>query len=105
MSTVQLMRVELLHVPDCPNVSSTMSRLEEALRRAGVTAQIELVAIASTADARLRGMRGSPTILVDGRDAFDSSRTEGALACRLFQTPSGLAGTPTTEQLIEVLST
>jgi len=99
------MHVEVLHVPDCPHVSSTVTRLEEALARAARDARIEVVEIASSADAKLRGMRGSPTILIDGRDPFDSSCTDGELACRLFRTPTGLAGSPTTEQLVEVLTT
>ena len=46
---------------------------------------------------------GSPTILIDGRDPFEGSGERFGLTCRVYQTPDGLAGSPTIEQLREAL--
>jgi hypothetical protein len=46
---------------------------------------------------------GSPTILLDGTDAFPSDGRTTELACRIYPTATGFAGMPTVEQLIEVL--
>lgn len=99
------MDIEILYVPDCPNVESTLMRLDEALSAVGRAARVEPIVIESEDAARARGMRGSPTILVDGMDPFATADAECGLACRLFHTPTGLAGAPTTRQLIEVLAT
>lgn len=50
------------------------------------------------------GFRGSPTILVDGRDPFASGDEPVGLSCRVYATPDGPAGAPTTDQLREVLT-
>ena len=99
------MRIELLHVPDCPNIAQARARLREALDAVGVHASISEVEVATAAAAEATGMQGSPTILVDGADPFaTSSPAHPSLACRLFQTPYGLAGVPTVSQLVEVLA-
>jgi len=48
---------------------------------------------------------GSPTVLIDGRDPFAGAEGTFGLACRVYQTPDGLAGSPTLEQLREALHT
>lgn len=48
--------------------------------------------------------RGSPTILVDGHDVFADGSEPVGLSCRIYQTPAGPAGSPTVEQLRNVLS-
>jgi hypothetical protein len=47
---------------------------------------------------------GSPTLLIDGCDPLSAPGAPVGLACRLYRTPDGLAGTPTMEQLMKVLS-
>ena len=54
-------------------------------------------------EAEASRFRGSPTILVDGEDPFASGDMAFGLACRLYRTPDGPAGSPTTEQLEAVL--
>jgi hypothetical protein len=50
------------------------------------------------------GFRGSPTVLVDGRDPFlDRDSPVGRLACRVDRTEDGLAGAPTVDQLVAAL--
>lgn len=55
-------------------------------------------------EARRLGFRGSPTILVDGRDPFARGDEPTGLACRVFATPDGAAGSPTIEQLRSALT-
>lgn len=55
-------------------------------------------------EAEELGFIGSPTVLVDGRDPFARGGEPVAMACRVFRTPDGLAGSPTVEQLVEALS-
>ena len=47
---------------------------------------------------------GSPTIEVDGTDLFPSDGATNDLACRVYRTPTGLAGLPTQEQIVEALN-
>lgn len=98
------MLVEVLHVPDCPNAQPTLARLDEALAAVGRAARVTSIVIETTDAARARGMRGSPTVLIDGTDPFETPGGGGELACRRFRTAAGLAGAPTTDQLIAALS-
>lgn len=47
--------------------------------------------------------RGSPTVLVNGRDPFAQGDEPVGLSCRIYQTPDGPAGSPTLDQLRAVL--
>ena len=53
--------------------------------------------------AQALGFTGSPTLLIDGRDPFRNPAIPPSLSCRVYQTPDGLAGSPTVAQLVEVL--
>jgi 2-hydroxychromene-2-carboxylate isomerase len=95
--------IDLLYVPDCSNRILARDVLERALARTGRTAVIRERAIGSVEEAERLGMRGSPTFLIDGRDAFPGGDGLAAWSCRLYATDSGLRGIPTLEQLIEAL--
>jgi hypothetical protein len=60
---------------------------------------VERRVVATVEDAEVARFRGSPTILVDGVDPFALGDEPFGLACRVYQTPDGLAGVPTAEQL------
>ncbi len=99
------MTIALLHSDDCPNRSIAEERLREALARLGrddVQAEYRLVTTVEQAEAV--GFRGSPTVLVSGRDPFADPAAPAALSCRVYRTEAGLAGAPTVDQLLEVLS-
>jgi DNA-binding NarL/FixJ family response regulator len=95
------MRVELLYFEDCPHWRLADERLREAI---DLIAEHDVQVIrrqVGTVDAdREVGMAGSPTILIDGIDAFSGGQAVPKLACRLFSTPEGLAGAPTVQQLV-----
>jgi predicted DsbA family dithiol-disulfide isomerase len=63
------MRIEVLTVPECPNGPLVEQRLAEALAgRPDV--RVERRVAGTAAQAEEYGMRGSPTVLIDGRDPF-----------------------------------
>lgn len=96
-------RIEVLYLRGCPNAPVACANVQEALRLAGLGVVVEEVEVGGDDDIRRLAMRGSPTILVDGRDPFPSSDGP-SLACRLYGTTAALSGAPTVAQLVEVLS-
>ena len=63
------------------------------------------VLVGSARRAYIRCRPGSPTIRVDGEDLFPVPERAGyALGCRMYATPEGLRGSPTTEMLREALA-
>lgn len=98
------MDVTLLYFDGCPNWQVADERLQEALARAGrddVRVQRRLVSTPEEAEAAR--FRGSPTVLVDGRDPFADPAAPVGLSCRVYRTADGLAGSPTVDQLLAVL--
>ncbi len=100
------MRVQLLYLQGCPHWSEAETRLREALKETGhPTEAIEAIRITDQAQAHRLAFRGSPTILVNGADPFPVHDEATSQACRVYRTPQGLAGTPTTSQLATALAT
>lgn len=76
------MRLEVLHVPDCPHLQAMLDRLAQVTDAPVTTRLIE-----TTADAERYGMTGSPTLLVNGADPF-SADGKPSMSCRLGGAPS-----------------
>lgn len=100
MLTLAPMVVEILHVPDCPNVELVRERLEHALDTARALGTIRQRVVATAEDAGRLGMRGSPTILVDGIDLFTDTLTSPSLSCRLFSDTGSPAAAPSFDELV-----
>ena len=96
------MRIEILTVPDCPNRTIARRRLDEALATTRTRAEVIEAEVHYVRAAERLGMRGSPTILIDGGDPF--GRPEVSISCRLYATEAGIEGAPSVEQLVEALS-
>lgn len=93
------MRVEILHVRDCPNVAVLEQRLHEA---AGLDVTRRVVTDLETAVAV--GMTGSPTLLVDGVDPFVRPDSTSSMSCRLYRDETGaIAGAPSVAALRRAL--
>jgi hypothetical protein len=89
----------------CPTYLKAEKTLHGVLEEKGVDAEVELVAINTAEEARELRIPGSPTIRVDGEDLFPvPERAEYALGCRIYASPEGLRGSPTTEMLWEALA-
>ncbi|MCU1582248.1 MAG: thioredoxin family protein [Microbacteriaceae bacterium] len=98
------MNVEILHIDDCPNWQEAGGRMGAALALTGhPDAAVSYTLLSTAEDTATVLFAGSPTIIVDGRDLFPGADRISDLACRIYQTPTGFAGLPTIDQLIEAL--
>jgi hypothetical protein len=61
-------RVELLYADGDPAAMPARQNLVEVLTEDAFETPIQMVAVASAEDATLLGMRGSPSIRIDGED-------------------------------------
>jgi hypothetical protein len=88
--------LEVLHVPDCPNVRPLLDHLSQVNDPPVVTRVV-------STDAVRFGMTGSPTLLVDGVDPFPAG--ECGLSCRLYRNESGApVAVPSIQQLRAALN-
>lgn len=98
------MKVEVLHIAGCPSWQEAGAQTRRALDALGLhDVDVIYTLIASSADAQATQFGGSPTILIDGQDAFASTERVADLSCRLYPTPDGLRDSPTFGQIIEAL--
>lgn len=98
------MKVEILYFDGCPNWQVAGDRVQTAADTIGLSdVEIRYRRIETEHEAAALPFAGSPTILVDGTDAFAGAETVTEFACRVYPTESGLAGSPTAEQLTKVL--
>ncbi|EWT07039.1 alkylmercury lyase [Intrasporangium chromatireducens Q5-1] len=98
------MRIQLLYFEGCPNWQLADARLREALDTVASAAKVERVLISTPEEAQAWAFRGSPSVLIDGRDPFADERDPIGLSCRLYRTAVAVEGSPTVEQLVKVLS-
>ena len=94
--------VTLLFFDGCPNWRLVDERLTRLADELGFT--FDRLKVDTAEDAERLSFRGSPTVLVDGRDPFARGDEPVGLSCRVFETPDGFAGTPTDEQLRDALA-
>jgi len=93
------MKITLRYFTGCPNWRTTDRRLRTALDEAGLAAEIALETVETPDDAARLGFRGSPTVLIEGRDPFADVEAPVGLACRIYLTESGPQGAPSVAQL------
>lgn len=99
------MKIDFLYVSDCPNRPIARNHLDRALEQAGLPAAIVGEReVGSSEEAARLGMRGSPTILIDGQDPFADADQPVSLSCRLYPSDAGRSGAPSVEQLVGVLT-
>lgn len=99
------MKLELLHIDDCPNTAKALEQVEPALAAMGrPDIPVNLRLISNPSDTAGTGFAGSPTITADGADIFPAGAPASDLACRVYRTPGGLAGVPTVPQVMEALT-
>jgi hypothetical protein len=97
------MVITLQYFDDCPNWTTTVQHLD-LLVEEGLDAIVGLELIATHEGAVARGFRGSPTVLLDGIDPFADESAPFGLACRIYRTEQGLAGSPSLSQLRDAIS-
>jgi hypothetical protein len=90
--------LQVLHVHDCPNLTTMLDRLRESTDLPVTTREVGTASAAARA-----GMNGSPTLLINGRDPFlnpDHPRREHGLSCRIYRDEHGrVAPAPSVSQL------
>jgi hypothetical protein len=97
-------RIAVQYLDGCPNWELADERVRLALSRLGLPAtDVAHEVIDSWEKAQAVGFRGSPTILVNGRDPFADPASPVGLSCRLYATPDGLAGSPTVDQVMQAI--
>ena len=98
------MDIEILYVDQCPNSDEAGVRVKEALAEVGlVDVAVSYRLLATDDEAAAVPFAGSPTILIDGVDAFPGADRVTDLACRVYPTEDGLKGYPTVDQLAAVI--
>ncbi|MFN2464454.1 MAG: thioredoxin family protein [Candidatus Dormibacteria bacterium] len=96
------MEIILQYFDGCPNWHVARERLSEALGIVGLaTLPVRLQRVETPEEAERVAFQGSPTILINGRDAFAHPPRPGRLACRLYPGPGGA---PAVDEFIKVLS-
>lgn len=96
------MNVALLYFDDCPSWRITAEHLE-ALSQVIPELTIHRVVVDTVEAAAEHGFHGSPSIQVNGQDLFAAKDSPVGLACRIYQTPDGPAGSPTLDQIRQVI--
>ncbi len=92
------MEVVLQYFDDCPNWKEAAAHLDTlAAEMPGLAVSRQRVE--TVEEAERLNFRGSPSFLVDGIDPFAPDDAPVGLACRVYPTPNGPAGSPTLEQL------
>ena len=86
--------VELLYFEGCPNHHAARQLVERIAIEEGAVADVRLVEVSSPEEAEALRFLGSPTVRVNGRDVEPGAdeRDDFMLACRVYQTESGLGG-------------
>lgn len=93
-----------MHIGACPNWISAGERTRAALDTLGMEdVSVEYLLLRTPEEASEVAFAGSPTILLDGEDAFPSAGRTTDLACRIYQTGTGLAGLPTVNQIEDAI--
>ncbi len=99
------MQIDVLAVPDCPNLADAVTRVHTALAVVGIKdAAVRTRLVVDFAQAEIFGMHGSPTILIDGRDPFAVDESPASISCRLYLSASGMSGCPSVDELVEAIN-
>jgi hypothetical protein len=97
--------IEVLYFDHCPNHERAVALVRQALAAEQIAAPIQMIRVATLAEARRFGFYGSPTIRINGTDiAPVPSGTVPGLACRVYPAPDGrMAPVPDYEALVAAL--
>ncbi len=98
------MKVELIYDSDCPNVNEAKESLIQGLVQAGISIKWREWDRSDPNSPKYVRSYGSPTILVNGRDAVDLKPSKEANCCRIYKDQKGeIKGAPSIEQIKSAL--
>ncbi|CAN5538555.1 hypothetical protein BH24ACT5_BH24ACT5_26200 [soil metagenome] len=92
------MDITLLYFDDCSNWERAAEHLD-TLAGEFLDLNVTHRLVDTDEEAQRVGFCGSPSILIDGVDAFAPKDAPVGLLCRMYQTPDGHAGAPMIGQL------
>jgi hypothetical protein len=79
------MKLEVLHVTDCPNLEPMLDRLAQA-----TDLPVDIREVTTDDEAAMLGMNGSPTLLINGIDPLASpDASASGVSCRLYRDEDG----------------
>jgi hypothetical protein len=97
--------ITIQYFDGCPHWKLADQRVHAVLERLDMRdVKLAHQLIDSPEAAEQAQFRGSPTILVNGRDPFAAGDEPFGLSCRVYQTDQGSQGAPTEAQLISALT-
>jgi hypothetical protein len=95
------MGIRVLYLEGCASWRAAAERLRQALALLGSPdTPINPIQVGFDEDGRNPVFYGSPTIMVDNQDLFPIAAIPAAPVCRLYSTPTGMAGSPTVEAMV-----
>ena len=95
------MKVELLHIAECPNAQRARCLLRNTLRELNLPPEIHEIEVTYLSQAEELRFPGSPTIRIDGIDveaALPRQESYG-LSCRTYLIDGRLHGLPTQQMV------
>ncbi len=96
--------IELFYFEDCPSWKMAQESLEGIIQKHNIEATVQLIRVETDQEARDHHFVGSPSIRVNGEDLFPVDHENYALGCRVYQTPDGMRGWPTSEMIEDTLT-
>jgi len=78
--------VQILYFEGCPNHPSTRQRVQEIAARLNIAVELSAREVTSNDNLRDISFRGSPTILIEGKDVDPAERTreDYGFGCRTY---------------------
>lgn len=98
------MDIELWYFSECPNWQRAKADVEQVAAGLGIEVSVTTRAIETQDRAIELGFTGSPTLVINGEDPFADPSAPVGLACRIYRTEDGLAGSPSLRQLENALT-
>jgi hypothetical protein len=101
----QIIIIEILYFPDCPNYLPAIAHVQEALKEEHVFAEVRHVQVRDAATATAMNFLGSPSIRINGVDVEPSARMGAAsgLCCHTYIGRSGSGGAPSVELIRQAI--
>lgn len=97
------MNVELVYFEGCPHADTAYEQLTDATAgRPDIRLTRRLVATPD--EAERHQLHGSPTILIDGLDPFAEPDAPATWACRIYDTETGRAGSPSPTMIRDAIA-
>jgi len=96
------MNLELIYDGDCPNVPAARTLLQDACKQLKIKPEWKEWDRSAADCPAYASAYGSPTILINGKDAAGEAPTE-ASCCRIYTDTGGMKGVPSLATLLSVM--